>query len=113
MESSYSAEPAIDLPAPASWLATAGRRDVVQRSLRVALLVGTLLVLINYGDRLFAGDLRRLDWIKMALTYLVPYGVSTYASVGALRGRAAALLEPRPDARRGERTQESARETPE
>lgn len=83
-------------PPRASWLATAGRPDVVRRSLRVALAVGTLLVLINYGDRLLAGDLRRLDWLKMALTYLVPYGVSTYASVGALRGRADALLTRAP-----------------
>ncbi len=109
MDSSLPAEPAIDLRARASWLATAGRRDVVQRSLRVALLVGTLLVLINYGDRLLAGDLHRLDWIKMALTYLVPFGVSTYASVGALRSRGAALLEPRPDERRPEKTRESSR----
>ncbi len=85
MDSSLPAEPATDLPAHASWLATAARRDVVRRSLRVALLVGTLLILINYGDRLVSGTLDRLDWIKMALTYLVPYGVSTYASVGALR----------------------------
>ncbi len=88
MDSPTEAEPIRPATVSETWLATAARRDVVQRSVRVALTVGTLLVLINYGDRLFAGDLRRLDWIKMALTYLVPYGVSTYASVGALRGRA-------------------------
>ncbi len=67
------------------WLATACRADVVRRSLRVALVVGTLLVLINHGDRIAAGTVSGLDWLKMGLTYLVPYSVSTWASVSAVR----------------------------
>lgn len=66
------------------WLKTAAREDVVKRSLRVAAVVGTILVLINYSDRLIAGTLSYADGIKMALTYLVPYCVSTYASVSAI-----------------------------
>jgi len=68
-----------------SWLATALRRDVVARSLRVALVVGTLLVAINYTDRVLAGRIGAIDLLKMGLTYLVPYGVATYAAVQALR----------------------------
>jgi len=67
------------------WLATACRADVVRRSLRVALVVGTLLVLINHGDRIAAGTASGLDWLKMGLTYLVPYSVLTWASVSAVR----------------------------
>ncbi len=67
------------------WLAIACRADVVRRSLRVALVVGTLLVLINHGDRIAAGTASGLDWLKMGLTYLVPYSVSTWASVSAIR----------------------------
>ena len=67
------------------WLADALRPDVVRRSLRVAALVGTLLVTINYADRFLAGALARADWIKMGMTYLVPYAVATYAAVGAIR----------------------------
>ena len=52
---------------------------VPQRSLVVALVVGAILNLINQGDALFAG--RRLDWTKIALTFLVPYVVSTYGAV--------------------------------
>jgi hypothetical protein len=70
-----------------AWLSLAGRRDVVVRALRVALVVGTLLILINYADRVVADDMTRSDWIKMAITYLVPYGVSTYSAVGALRAQ--------------------------
>ncbi len=63
------------------------RRDVLSRSLRVAALVGTVLVAINYADRLFAGDVVPRDWVKMAVTYFVPFCVSTHASVSALRSQ--------------------------
>jgi hypothetical protein len=52
---------------------------VPQRSLWVALVVGTILNLINQGDRLLAGQ--HLDLTKLALTYIVPYFVSTYGAV--------------------------------
>ena len=52
---------------------------VPQRSLWVALIVGTILNLINQGDKLIAGQ--HLDLTKMTLTYVVPYFVSTYGAV--------------------------------
>jgi hypothetical protein len=52
---------------------------VPQRSLWVALVIGTILNLINQGDRLLFGQ--HLDFTKIALTYLVPYFVSTYGAV--------------------------------
>jgi hypothetical protein len=67
------------------WIATACEPWIVRRSLRVAAVVGTLLVLINYSDRALAGVLGSADWAKMLLTYCVPYGVATYAAVQALR----------------------------
>jgi hypothetical protein len=66
-----------------SWLEIARRRDIVQRSLKVASIVGTILALINYWDRLIPYSLDYNAWVKIALTYCVPYCVSTYASVGA------------------------------
>jgi hypothetical protein len=63
------------------WLVDARRPDVVRRSLRVALI----LVAINYTDRWLAGSLTRIDWLKMALTFAVPYAVATYSAVDALR----------------------------
>jgi len=68
-----------------SWLSTACDPVVVRRSARVALVVGTLLVAINYSDRALAGALGSGDWAKMLLTYCVPYGVATYATVQAIR----------------------------
>ena len=51
---------------------------VPRRSLMAAVVVGTILNLINQGDALFSG--RRLDWLKLALTYIVPYCVATYGA---------------------------------
>jgi len=52
---------------------------VPRRSLYVAMVVGTILNLINQGDVLIAGA--PINWAKIALTYVVPYLVSTYGAV--------------------------------
>lgn len=67
------------------WIKLALRRDIVLRSLRVGLVVGTLLALINHADRLIATDVDLQTVAKIFLTYLVPYSVSTWASVQAAR----------------------------
>lgn len=68
-----------------SWLSTALRPDVVRRSVRVALVVGTLLVVINQGHVLLDGTATPGTFARILMTYLVPYAVSTWASVGAIR----------------------------
>ena len=67
------------------WLAIALRRDIVQRSLKVGLIVGTILTLINYGDIFLGGAATAAMLWKIPLTYCVPFCVSTYASVEAAR----------------------------
>jgi len=52
---------------------------VPKRSLIVALIVGTILNLINQGDALIAGA--RLNILKLILTFAVPYAVATYGAV--------------------------------
>lgn len=59
---------------------------VRRRALRMALVVGSVLVAINYGDRLLAGSLAGRDLVKIALTYCVPFCVSAYSSALALAG---------------------------
>ncbi len=68
-----------------SWLALALRPDIVRRSTRVALVVGTLLAIINHGGRLLDLDVDTEVVVKIGLTYLVPYCVSTWASVQTAR----------------------------
>jgi hypothetical protein len=68
-----------------SWLALASSRGVVRRALLMAAVVGALLITINHGDALMRGELDATRMLKIGLTLLVPYCVSTYSSVGALR----------------------------
>ena len=58
--------------------------SVVFRAVKTALVVGAILIAINHGDALLVGQLEPARWGKMALTVLVPYGVSTFSSVGAI-----------------------------
>jgi hypothetical protein len=52
---------------------------IPRRSFAVALVVGTILNLINQGDALLGSG--QINWIKIVLTYFVPYAVSTYGAV--------------------------------
>ena len=62
---------------PSFW-AAAVESDTVSRALKVAAVIGTLLVAINQGDVLLRGDIPPA-W-KLLLTYCVPYSVSTYSA---------------------------------
>ncbi|MFI5318180.1 MAG: nitrate/nitrite transporter NrtS, partial [Myxococcota bacterium] len=65
--------------ADGSWLALAASPGVVRRALLMAAVVGALLITINHGDALLRGELDRARLLKMALTLVVPYCVSTYS----------------------------------
>ena len=68
---------------------------VPRRSFIVALIVGTVLNLINQGDAMLAG--MPVDIAKLLLTYLVPYCVSTYGAVSfRLHAARVAPSEPKP-----------------
>lgn len=69
----------------ADWLALALQKRVVKRACFYALIVGSILISINHGDAILRGEMDRVRWIKMGLTVLVPYMVSTLSSVGAMR----------------------------
>lgn len=52
---------------------------VPRRSFYAALVVGTVLNLINQGDALLGT--MAVNWLKVILTYFVPYAVSTYGAI--------------------------------
>jgi hypothetical protein len=52
---------------------------VPRRLLYAALVVGTVLNVINQGDALIGSV--PIDWLKLILTYCVPYAVCTYGAV--------------------------------
>ena len=66
------------------WLEIAFREDVVKRSSKVSLIVGTLLTVINQLDLILSQGLDVTVAFKVLLTYCVPYCVATYSSVGAI-----------------------------
>lgn len=74
---------------PGIW-AVARSSRVVKTSLKVSLVVGTLLALINHGESILQMSLSRESVFKILLTYLVPYGVATYSAVKTTLG----LTEP-------------------
>jgi len=66
--------------APAgSWLRRATSNGVPRRSLFVALVVGSILNMINQWDGLF-GD-AALGLLQLSLNFVVPYLVATYGAV--------------------------------
>lgn len=56
----------------------------LRRTIAIAVLVGTILTVINHGDTYLAGDQEASTWIKTAANYLVPFLVS---NLGLLTGR--------------------------
>lgn len=67
------------------WLKIARQPKIVKRALGYALVVGAILITINYEDAILKGNVSSDSLFKMALTVLVPYCVSTASSVGAIR----------------------------
>jgi hypothetical protein len=61
--------------------------SVRDRAVAVAAVVGTLLFAINQLDVVIGGTLTAFVAAKVALTYAVPYSVSTYSSLEASRIR--------------------------
>jgi hypothetical protein len=59
-------------------------RPVTTTALKIALLVGTVLAAINHGPSILEMSLTPAQYLQISLTYLVPYGVSTYSSVKVL-----------------------------
>jgi magnesium-transporting ATPase (P-type) len=51
-------------------------------AITISMLVGTLLTLTNQGEAII-GD-AELNWVKVIITYLVPFCVSMYSSHVAL-----------------------------
>ncbi|GEA06996.1 hypothetical protein KUL42_17570 [Alteromonas sp. KUL42] len=64
-----------------SWVDFAFRRELIKRSFTVALIVGSILNIINQFDGLFFGA--TITWSKLFLTYCVPYCVTTYSGASS------------------------------
>ena len=56
------------------------QKKTIQSALKVSLIVGVILNLINQGDAIFAFDYAHINYYKLILTFAVPFIVSVYAS---------------------------------
>lgn len=67
------------------WLRLCVSKPVLRRASYSAAIVGTILILINYGDALLHGVIDPTRLARMLLTVLVPFVVSTVSSVKTIR----------------------------
>ncbi|MEH6634258.1 MAG: nitrate/nitrite transporter NrtS [Halioglobus sp.] len=63
------------------------RPEILKRGIKVGLLVGTVLALINHGEKIFTMTMDLESLVQVGLTYLVPFGVSTWSSVQTARSK--------------------------
>ncbi len=55
-------------------------RVCVLRSLKVAVVVGTILGAVNHYDAILSGTFSATTLVQIAVTYLVPFCVATFGS---------------------------------
>ena len=68
-----------------SWIALALHPATLRRALITACIVGVALIAINHGAAIVTGTVTRGRILQMCLTVVVPYLVSTTASVATRR----------------------------
>ena len=59
----------------------------LRRTVAVALVIGTVLFVINQLDVVVGGHATATTWLKVGLTYLVPFCVANYGIVVASHHR--------------------------
>jgi hypothetical protein len=73
------------------FLKYAKERVCVIRSLKIALIVGTILAFLNHYDSIFSGTVDATGFFQIIITYAVPYSVATFGS--AMQARHMDLAE--------------------
>ncbi len=61
--------------------------DTLLRSIKTALVVGSILAAINHGQDILSGQLSWHWLVPMLVTYLVPFSVATFGQVQGKRQR--------------------------
>ncbi len=78
----------MDAPTWSTWPEAVGvvlHRPHLRKTTAIALVVGTVLFVINQLDVVLRGDATGLVWVKAAVTYLVPFCVSNAGVLVATR----------------------------
>ena len=83
-----SSDPATAIPTWSTWreaLSVVAYRRHLRATIRIALIVGTVLFCINQLDVVLSGDATAVTWVKSGVTYLVPFVVSNVGVLTATR----------------------------
>jgi hypothetical protein len=64
-------------------------RSTMRKTTRIALVVGTLLSVINQGYLIWGGRATAVTWIRVGANYLVPFCVSSTGFLTATKRSAA------------------------
>lgn len=56
-------------------------KDIIVRALKLSIVVGTILNIINQYDMMLEIDLSKINWFKFSLTYTIPFLVSMYTAI--------------------------------
>jgi hypothetical protein len=59
-------------------------KNVLLRALIISIIVLILLAAINYGDCMIMGTMTTLCWIKVCITFCIPFLVSLVSSALAI-----------------------------
>jgi hypothetical protein len=57
----------------------------LRRTIRIALIVGVVLTLINQGSVIFGGHSTAVTWVRTGLNFVVPFLVSNAGLLSARR----------------------------
>ena len=57
--------------------------QILNRSVKTATVVGTILAFINHGELIFSWSLTPQCWMKIGLTCLVPISVASWTATKA------------------------------
>lgn len=56
-------------------------KELIIRAIKIALIVGIILNIINQGDYIFSLEFEKINFYKAILTFFVPFFVSMYTAV--------------------------------
>lgn len=66
-------------------LAYVAQRRYLRRTVRIAILVGIILTLINQGAVIVAGHATAATWVRCVLNFIIPFLVSNAGLLSARR----------------------------
>lgn len=61
------------------------RRTTLRRTVRIALLVGTILSVVNQGGVIAGGEADVITWMRVLANYVVPFCVSSAGFLSATK----------------------------